>query len=322
MANLLTLDYGRVAWLIQRTWPKVDLSFREVLWDWGLSRVERVRLNDGRSIILKRSQSPMKDDGRVQKTLRGSGVPLTELHLIWSNCDIVTIAMEDLGPSHHDATLEEGAKVAVRDHAANPLVGLPVLGGDAICQIQCDIESGIKTLVSHGRWLDLDRIQPTITGLVERASELSRNADASPFGLCHNGFNPTSLHIGTRKTALVDRGRPFIGSGSMDQADWFWTTEKPDLAALREIIGAYVAAPESKLGRASMEPERWAYTWHRLWIVKWFVTRQSTWQADRSQDGDWQRVIERHPVEADQLLTEGTTIKPVGAQRPSRRRRR
>ena len=306
MANLLTLDDSRVTWLIQRTWPRVDFSSREVLWDWRLSRVERVHLNDGRSIILKRSRSPMKDDGRVQATLEGSGIPLTELHLVWSNCDTVTIVMEDLGPSRRNATPEEGAKVAVRVHAANPPAGLPVLGGDALCQLPSDIESGIKTLDSHGRWLDLDRIQPTIIGLVKRASELSKNADTAPFGLCHNEFNPTSLHIGTRKTALVDWGHPFIGPGLIDLAGWFWTTEKPDLEALREMIDAYVTAggaPESKLERASMEPERWAYFWHRLWIVKWFVICQTTWQADRSQDGDWQRVIERHLGEADQLLT-------------------
>ena len=306
MANLLTLDDNRVTWLIQRTWPRVDFSSREVLWDWRLSHVERIHLNDGRSIVLKMSRSPMKDDGRVQAALEGSGIPLAQLHLVWPNCDTATIVMEDLGPSRRNATLEEGANVAVKVHAANPPAGLPVLGGDALCQLPSDIESGIKTLDSHGRWLDLDRIQPTITGLVKRAAELSRNANTAPFGLCHNEFNPTSLHIGTRKTALVDWGRPFIGPGLIDLAGWFWTTEKPDLPALRGMIDAYVTAggaPASKLERAFMEPERWAYFWHRLWIVKWFVTCQTTWQADRSQDGDWQRVIERHLDEADQLLT-------------------
>ena len=66
----LALGHSARARLVADALPGREVRARDVLSDWQLSRVERVRLADGSSLILKRSRRPLIDEGRVLQGLR------------------------------------------------------------------------------------------------------------------------------------------------------------------------------------------------------------------------------------------------------------
>ena len=72
---------------------------RDVLWEWALSRVERVHLDDGTSLIVKRSRDPLIDEGRILRHISGGDVPLPRLRHSQLRDGILTLVLEDLGPA-------------------------------------------------------------------------------------------------------------------------------------------------------------------------------------------------------------------------------
>ena len=117
--------------------------------------------------------------------------------------------------------------------AARPPEGLPVLDQEALESLPGMIRAGIERLESSGRCL-LDDISAA-------APQVSQGATTPPFGLCHREFHPSSLHIGTTKTALLDWQRAFVGPLLLKFANWFDIGAPPDLAACRSLIDAYGA---------------------------------------------------------------------------------
>mgnify|MGYP001193070746 FL=1 len=65
MSNDLRLSDAMLSEILRELSRNDQIHDRDVLWDWYLSRVERVNLGDSSNIILKRSRWPLVDEGRV-----------------------------------------------------------------------------------------------------------------------------------------------------------------------------------------------------------------------------------------------------------------
>lgn len=274
---------------------------RDILWEWALSRVERVHLDGGGTLIVKRSREPLIDEGRILRQLAGGGIPLPELFDANVRDGVLTLALEDLGPSTREATLQEAALAAVRTHAARPPDGLDMLDAAALAALPSRALTALDRLERAGRWPESENGRSALTRLQAMAGALSGGADVPPFGLCHSEFHPTSVHVGSKKTGVLDWARAFVGPGLLDLASYAGTVAPPDPAACRALIEAYAAeggAPPARDARAGLPAERWALFWHRVWVVEWYARSCATWMDDPSQDGVFQETVQRHAEEA------------------------
>ena len=296
----LALSDSRLTQAIGRIWPGARRATRDVLSDWQLSRVERIAVSGHPSVILKRSRSPLTDEGRNLEVLRGSAIPLPEVYLAYVEADSLTLLMEDLGPATRQPNKDEAAAYAVVVHSTPPHEGLPRLDSEGLWNLLIDTRDGIESLASSGRWIEsADRLLGLLDRLDGAATALSEAAEIPPFGLCHSEFHPTSLHLGTLKTALVDWAKAYVGPGLLDLASWFQNGPlPPEPAACRSLILSYVDAggpAEASDRRGGLDAEYWALFWNRLWGVEWYVRSCNTWSTeDRSQDPAWQQAVERH----------------------------
>ena len=255
----LELSDGALDQLVSGLWPESTVQSREVIGDWQLSRVERVKLDKGSSVILKRARWLMADEGRILASLQNADIPVPRLHLAHLEDGVLTMLLGDLGPSERYAHLGEAASVAVRVHAARPPDGVPVLDEAALRGLPMRIGDGIDRLAAEGRWQRVGRMR----GLLERVSalapQLSEGAKPPPFGLWHSEFHPTSLHIGTAGTALVNWQKAYVGPGLLDLVSWFQMGKTPPLPSdCRALIDAYIAAggPAEASTRARFPPRR------------------------------------------------------------------
>ena len=290
---------------IRTVYPNGVTRNRDLLWDWRLSRVERVFLDGGGTFILKRSRHPLTDEARVIHSLRESDVPVPELVMSCVDEDILTMILEDLGPPVRQPTLSEAASAAVALHRTAPPEWLPVLDEAALRMLPARIRRGVEDLTSSGRWQEVDEVCALLDRIIACAPRISRGASTPPFGLCHSEFHPTSLHVGTHRTAVVDWARAFIGPGLLDLASYGGTIDPPDPAACRSLIEAYRAAGGSEEAtdqRGGLPAQDWAIVWHRLWAVDWYVESCNTWMTERELDSIWQSAVERHLGEAASFI--------------------
>lgn len=281
---------------------------RDVLWDWTLSRVERVHLNNGTSVIVKRSRTPLTDEGRILRHISLSDIPLPDLYYSRRRGDILTLVLEDLGPPAREATLQEAAMVAVRTHAASPPNRLPLLDAAALEGLPSRTLASVDQLTEGGRWPESAAVRSALERLQRVAESLSVGAELPPFGLCHSEFHPSSVHIGSEKLGLLDWAQAFVGPGLLDLASYGGTGLPPDPAACLPLIDAYIAeggAAEARSPRAGLPAENWALFWHRCWTVEWFIRSCATWMTDTAKDGVYQETVQRHLDEALQLAGGG-----------------
>ena len=298
----LVLHADTLRELVRKSTTARDVVRRETLSDWQLSRVERVYLDDGSSIILKRSKSPLVNEGRILSGLRGTEIPLADLYLVHLEGDVLTLLMEDAGPPKREPTPSDAAEMAVRIHATPPPAGLFVLHREALLAFPGKIRQGIDELASSGRWARAHHMLLLLTGIDDAATSLVQGATVPPFGLCHSEFHPTSVPIGTKRTVVIDWAQAYVGPGLLDLASWFqWGARPPTSEQCRSLIDAYVAAggaAEALDHRDSLPPEDWALFWNRLWVVEWFVRSCTSWMIDKTQDLAWEGAVERHLREA------------------------
>ena len=301
----LFLNENLLEQYLRAVYPDGAVHARSLLWNWELSRVERVVLGDGTTFILKRSRHPLTDEARVIHGLQQTDVPLPSLRISRLDGDILTMILEDLGPSERQPTSEEAASVAATIHKATPPAWLPVMDEAALRSLPAKIRRGVEDLASAGRWQKLDLIHGLLDKIIASSSLISCGATTPPFGLCHSEFHPTSLHVGTHRTAVVDWARAFIGPGLLDLASYGGTIDPPNPAACRSLIEAYQSAGgpvEASDRRGGLTAEEWAIVWHRLWAVEWYVASCNTWMGDQEQDSTWQSVVERHLKEAASFI--------------------
>jgi len=278
---------------------------REVLQGTRLSRVERVTLEDGATYIAKRGTHLLIDEADTLRALRGSPIPMADMYVADVEGENLTMLMEDLGPVKIQPTIEDAAEMAARMTQTTPPDHLPTDGREYLERLPQQIKAGIEQLVSLGTWKNPDRIRRPVDDIVMAASDLGSGTEIHPFGLCHREYHPTSLHIGTQKTALIDWQRAYVGPLLPCLANWFPIADAPNLKACRRLIKAYVSAggaPEAQEKRGDLRPESWAFFWQRVGAAEWWINSQIKWQTNDTQDGSWQRAVERVIVDAQWLL--------------------
>jgi hypothetical protein len=301
----LTLTDEEMLTLVGQAEPGSQVVAREVLRSTGFSHVERITLDGGSSYIAKRGTLIATDEARTIYALRGSPIPMAEMYVADTDGEFLTMVMEDLGPAKRVPTLEEAGEMAVLMTRTEPPDHLPTEGREFLEQLPQKIKAGIERLVSQGTWTNPDRIRRPVADIAKAAPGLSSSAEMPPFGLCHSSYHPTSLHIGARKTALLDWQRSYVGPLLPCLANWFSIPDAPDLKACRRLIKEYVSAggdPEALDDRNNLRPEVWAFFWQRVGAAEWWITSQAKWQTSDTRDGGWQRAVERVIVDAQWLL--------------------
>jgi hypothetical protein len=301
----VTLSDGEMLALVRQVRADSEVVDREVLQSTRLSRVERVIIDDGTTYIAKRGTHLLVDEVDTIRSLHGSPIPIAELYVADIKGESLTMLMEDLGPVKIQPTIEDAAEMAVRMTQTTPPDHLPTEGRESLERQPQNIKSGIEQLVSLGTWENPDRIRRPLDDIVKAASDLSSGTELRPFGLCHREYHPTSLHIGTKKTALVDWQRTYVGPLLPCLVNWFPIADAPNLKACRRLIKAYISEggdPEAQEKRGDLRPESWAFFWQRVGAAEWWINSQINWQTNDTQDGSWQRAVERAIVDAQWLL--------------------
>lgn len=281
---------------------------RERLRVWPLSGTERVHLADGSTVFLKYARKPFDTEDNVLGHVARHGLPAPALEAAIHSDHVLVMVLEDLGPQVREPDLEDAAIAAVAVHQVPPPKGLSRLDGDALAGLPHSCISRLAELHAACRWPEPDRDLDALVKLAKYANARIESADLEPFGLCHSEFHPTSVHINENGWHLLDWARAFVGPGLLDLASWQHTTEAPDLPALDALIDAYVAAggPETaRAKRGGLPPAQWAFGWHRLWVIDWYLAQATTWIADPGSDVIYQQVIRRHLAEAVRCLVPG-----------------
>lgn len=99
--------------------------------------------------------------------------------------------------------------------------------------------------------------------------------------------------------------RAYTGSGLLDLVSWQGTPAPLNLAAVSELITAYVAAggaKEATADRGGLPAHAWASGWDKLWIVEWFLESTLRW-GDPADDQATAQAIGVHLAEAVECLT-------------------
>ncbi|MBO2465382.1 phosphotransferase [Actinomadura violacea] len=281
---------------------------REPIHVWALSAVERVHLDNGGTVILKSAIAPFTGEADVLQYAGRHGVPVPDVLAVSRRDDAhLSMLLEDLGEHPaEDASLPQGAAAAVAIHACPPMGGLPVLDARELASLPGRALGALARLQQAGRWSDAADIRRLLTELAEVAEARSAGAATPPFGMCHSEFHPTSLHTGPSGLRVLDWARAFTGPGLLDLASWRDTPLPLDVAAIAEMIGAYIAAggPESAAAeRGGLPAEVWAGGWHRVWICEWYLQQCVRWMPNPEADEATQRVVRRHLTEAKECLT-------------------
>jgi hypothetical protein len=274
---------------------------REEIRCWRLSGVERIVLDGGDTLIFKRAAHPFDREDEILTHVARHHPRVPRLVASHRRDGLLGMLLEDLGPPIRPATLAEGAQAAVATHRIPAPAGLTVLDSAALGRLPASSLAGLAELVARDRWRDVDDIHDRLQAIAVQAEDRAQGAELPPFGLCHSEFHPTSIYVTASGWWLLDWARAFTGPGLLDLASWQNTRDAPDPDAFGHMLDAYIRAggpPEAAATRGGLPPERWAFAWHRLWIVEWFLAQATTWLNDPADDTLYQKVIRRHLDEA------------------------
>lgn len=270
---------------------------REEIRCWRLSGVERIVLDGGDTLIFKRAAHPFDREDEVLNHVARYDRRVPRLLASRRRDGLLGMLLEDLGPLTRSPTLAEGARAAVAVHSIPPAAGLTVLDCAALQRLPTSSLASLDELVARGRWHDVDDIHDRLQRIAAQAEDRAQGAELPPFGLCHSEFHPTSVYVTASGWWLLDWARAFTGPGLLDLASWQNTRDSPDLDAFLRLLDAYISAggpSEAAATRGGLSPERWAFAWHRLWIVEWFLAQATTWLNDPADDPLYEKVIRRH----------------------------
>lgn len=280
---------------------------REPVHVWALSTVERVRLGDGGTVILKSAIAPFTGEADVLHYAAHHGVPVPAVLAADRQDDAhLWMLLEDLGEHPEaDASLRQGAAAAVAVHGCPSMPSLPVMDAQELASLPGRALGSLALLQEAGRWEDTADVRRSLGRLATVAERRATGTTTPPFGMCHSEFHPTSMHTGPAGLRILDWARAFTGPGLLDLASWRDTPLPLDTEAIAEMIDAYLTAggaESAAANRGGLPPEVWAGGWHRVWICDWYLQQCVRWMPDPSADEATRRVVRRHLTEAEDCL--------------------
>jgi hypothetical protein len=271
---------------------------REPIRVWARSGVERIRLEDGGTVVFKYAEAPFDREHIALREASAAGLPVPDLVAAHAEGGQLGMLLEDLGEPVREATDQDGAGPAVRLHR--------IPGSEALDELSAASLAALPARI-YERAKRFDLTPQTIAAaraLSVAAAVRVQGAELPPFGLCHSEFHPSSLHIGPGGWHLLDLARAFVGPGLIDLASWHGTIEAPNPDRTTELIGAYIkagGASSALADRGGLPAERWALGWHRVWVANWFAEQVERGWARGAME-TWSKAVERHTLEAADLL--------------------
>jgi hypothetical protein len=272
---------------------------REPLRVWAHSGVERLRFPGRASVVLKYADAPFDREHLALRLAARQGVPVPRVQAARTVPGALLMIMDDLGEPAREASDHDGARAAVRLHAADPAAGTWLARVDT-----ATLAAMPHRMAARLAGLHLPEPAGLAWALTVAATHRASGAELPPFGLCHSEYHPTSLHIGPRDWRLLDFARAFIGPGLLDLASWHGTIDDPDTARTQSLIESYAAAGGHKqvlAPRGGLDAASWALAWHRVWVANWFTEQIERRWAEGAED-TWATAITRHLTEAACLL--------------------
>ena len=202
---------------------------------WALSAVERITLADGDSVICKYARPPFTREAMVLETAANHGLPVPRVHAHLRADDWLIMILEDLGDPIRTPTDQDGAIAAARLHRAELAIpNLTTSDGEALASLPHVMLDTLRR-IRASRVLDVDTTTEQALATVARnAKQRSAGAATPPFGLVHGELHPTSVHISSVGTRLLDFGMAFNGPAILDLATWQGTRHQPNLQRLTD----------------------------------------------------------------------------------------
>ena len=279
---------------------------RDPIHVWAMSSVERVHLDDGRTVILKSALPPFANEASTLQHV-APYVPVPDLLESRTLSDgRLVMLLHDLGPHpDEDPPVAVGARIAVAVHQCPPKRSLPRLTRARLAALPADALASLTALQRNGRWSEASDIRESLDALANVARQRSRGAQTQPYGMCHSEFHPTSIHSGPEGLRVLDWARAFVGPGLLDLASWQDTPKPLSTDAIAEMLDCYVEAggtTSAMSKRDGLAPQVWAGGWHRLWICEWYLQQAIFWIPDPDNDAAVQKTVRRHLAEATECL--------------------
>ncbi|MBM0255518.1 phosphotransferase [Micromonospora sp. 4G55] len=278
----------------------------EVIRTWELSGVERLHLTTDTSVIFKFAVKPFMTEADILINLAGRGIPVVAVQAWAIRGHTLGMLTEDLGVPVRTATEKDAATTAALLHAAPVLGHLDTFDEEALTSLPERGLAALAALQRQGRFLNAWDINRALQRLALCAKALAAGAERPPFGVCHGELHPTSLHVGTKGTRLIDLAKAFNGPGLLDLATWFGTRALPQPQHLDRLIHAYIRAGGHAgvaSRRGGLPADRWALGWHRIWAAHWFLSQAAAGHHSRATDDAHHTIIRRQVTAAVTLLT-------------------
>jgi hypothetical protein len=277
---------------------------RDTVRVWDLSGVQRLRIADGTSAILKYAGEPFTDEAAAFRAAAAASVPVPVLYSHAIRDSVLVMLLEDLGQPQREATDADGAVAAARLHRSGcDQVGL-VWDEVALASLPELIIESLQRRHADGQLIGTAGLLGTLAALAKRAQMRATDATTPPFGATHGELHPTSVHISTTGWRLVDFGMSFTGPAVLDLATWQGTRHRPDHARLRAQLRVYIAAGGDDrilTPRGGLPAAAWALGWHRLWSAAWLL-RQALPAMDCHEDEAITAVLRRQIGTAAAIL--------------------
>jgi hypothetical protein len=272
---------------------------REPLRVWAHSGVERLRFPGQASVVLKYADAPFDREHLALRLAARQGVPVPCVRAARISPGALLMLLDDLGEPAGEASDHDGARAAVRLHAAD------TAGGTWLARVDtAALASMPHRMADRLARLELPEAARLARALAAAAPRRAAGAELPPFGFCHSEYHPTSLHIGPRAWHLLDFARAFTGPGLLDLASWHGTIADPDAARTQALIESYAAAgghTQALAARGGLDAASWALGWHRTWVADWYTEQIERGWAEGVED-TWTAAITRHLTEAASLL--------------------
>ncbi|MFB9238370.1 hypothetical protein ACFFWC_22915 [Plantactinospora siamensis] len=277
---------------------------REPIRVWSRSGVERLRLQDGTTLIYKYAAEPFTGEAATLRHLAAHRIPVPDVQASIVAGGMLGMILDDLGTATRVPTEQDAAVAAARLHSAPLPSHLRTLDEEALRALPQRALDHLRLLGEEQLLPDTTDLLPLFTALRTAAIPRANGATTPPFAVCHSELHPTSLHLTTERWHLLDVANAYIGPGILDLATWYGTRHPPQPAQLRHLLHRYIHAgghPHALKPRADLPAETWALAWHRIWAAETLLHQATL--ADGPIDPHTLAATRRQATTAMRLLT-------------------